>query len=331
MRPARIAGLIQIKPAVQRRWRRDSTPDSQRRRVDVSTKPASSVQNAPFPFPATQLPKILSAPLRSAILCSLLLVTRGHAMAADPCPDVSGQYSVTGFGKALGDVLQALQAEQAGFRDSGVELHGAADGELTVGVKSGSTGVWSTRPVVVLQKGKDFDCKGGALLFHPVADTSRKTDEGTWYEGASTISLSAGGHGELVIDVSFTGSERISLFSYESANVSVPRLGTRTTLREAIRWPAYSDPVPPVAKSSGESNGVADVRAQLTSAVLGNVILGWVGAGAAGVEVTLNAPHSDDIARFEERLRVASINYRITTAPIWTNNAYYMALEIQPR
>jgi len=250
----------------------------------------------------------------------------GSAIAAHPCPDVSGRYSVTGFSDALGEAMEVMQARQAGFLDSGVELHGATDGELTIGVKSGSSGVWSTSPVAVLIKGHDFDCKDGSLVFRALADTHRKPDDATWYKGASTISLSAHG-GELAIDVSFTGRQRISLFSYESADISIPRPGTRTTLKDAIRWPAYAEPVvvapvPPTAEDS--------VRGLLTSQVLGNVRMGWVGTGAKGVEVTFNAPQGDDVAPFQERLRAASIDYTITVAPIWSNNAYCMELLIQP-
>jgi hypothetical protein len=265
---------------------------------------------------------------RAIAVAALLVAIGTRAHAAGPCPEVSGQYSVTGFGKALGDVLEAMQARQAGSRDSGVELHGAADGELTIGVKSGSTSHWSTSPVVVLQKGKDFDCKEGALVLHPHMDTSRKTDDGTWYGGASTISLSPKG-GELAVDVSFTGSQRMSLYSYESANVSIPRPGTRTTLKDSILWPVYSEPTPPATTTPTEPTVVLAARKLLTAHVLGNVMLGWVSASAGGAKVTLTVPHSDDVTRFEERLRAASIHYRITTAPIWTNNAYYMALEIQ--
>jgi hypothetical protein len=266
---------------------------------------------------------------RSLMLASLMVAISGGATAADRCPDVSGRYSVTGFGTALGDALETLHARQAEFLDSGVELHGAADGDLGVGVKSGSTGAWSTSPVVVLRKGKDFDCKDGAIGFRPDTDTHRKTDDGTRYSGASTVSLSAQG-GQLVINVSFSGSQRISLYSYESANVSIPRLGTRTTLKEVIRLPAYAEPVVPVVAKPVTPTAELAVRNQLTTRVLGNVIMGWVSAEKDGVEVTLNAPHSDDIAPLEERLRAAAIDYRIKQAPIWTNGAYYLVLVVQP-
>jgi len=278
---------------------------------------------------ATPLPTQLAASSRVLVPALLMIAISGGATAADRCPDVSGKYGVTGFGNALGDALELLHARQAGSRDSGVELHGAVDDDLSVGVKSGSASVWSMNPVVVLRKGKDFDCRGGAIVFHPFTDTSRTTDDGSWYSGASTISLSMQG-GELAIDVSFTGSERISLYSYESANVSIPRPGTRTTLKDAIRWPAYAEPVASVVATQVTPTAELAVRNQLTTPVLGNVRMGWVSAEKDGVEVTLNAPHSDDIAPFEERLRAAAIDYRMKQAPIWTNGAYYLVLVVQP-
>jgi hypothetical protein len=120
------------------------------------------------------------------------------------------------------------------------------------------------------------------------------------------------------------------LYSRDSANVSIPRSGTRTTLKDAIHWPAYTDPAPVVATPITPTAEL-EVRNLLTAQVLGNVTMGWVSTEKDGVEVTFNAPHSDDIGSFEDRLRNAAIDYRMKAAPIWTNNAYYMVLVIQPR
>ena len=122
-------------------------------------------------------------------MASALLMIGSRAYAASACPDVSGRYTITGFGKALGDALATMRASQAGFQDSGLELHGVVDGELTVGVKSGRSGVWSKSPLV-LRKGTDFECEGGTIVFRPHTDTSRQAD-GNWYAGLSTVSLSS--------------------------------------------------------------------------------------------------------------------------------------------
>jgi hypothetical protein len=261
----------------------------------------------------------------------LILVSSACGNAADAsttsrdCPDLSGRYSVAGFSTALGDALKTLHATQAGFLDSGVELQGPANGELKVGVKSGHTGAWSSRPVAVLRDGQDFDCKDGSLVFKSaVASTHRKTDEGKWYEGSATIALSSLGDDELAIHVNFTGSERITLYSYDSANVSVPRLGTRTTLRDAIRWPAFADSDSMAKVEPAEPVEVLDVRKMLSAAVLGNVQVGGIKPSGNEVLATLRAPRSDDVTRLEDRMRAASIGYEAKVEPIWSNNAYYM-------
>jgi len=94
--------------------------------------------------------------------------------------------------------------------------------------------------------------------------------------------------------------------------------------------PAYTDPAPVVATPVAPA-AEFEVRELLTARVLGNVRMGWVSTEKDGVNVTLNAPTSDDIGPFEERLRNAAIDYRMKAAPIWTNNAYYLVLVIQPR
>ncbi|MBK7012356.1 MAG: hypothetical protein IPH43_06595 [Xanthomonadales bacterium] len=183
------------------------------------------------------------------------------AAGASGCPEVSGRYSIKGTGDrnwtALTEVLAALHATEAGYLDSGIELSGAADGTLSVGTKSGRLGHWSTQPAVVLHAGTDFECQNGRLVLSaPVTKATRKTDAGKWYEGVATASLSQGTNGELSISVRFTGSERISLYSYDSANVSIPKPGTRNTLTDSLaclsirtltRWH-------PVSRSFPESN-----------------------------------------------------------------------------
>jgi hypothetical protein len=272
---------------------------------------------------------VLTCRLRVPIL--LFLVSSASVNASDvfaasrACPDVSGQYSVAGFSTALSDALQILHATQAGFLDSGVELQGVANGELMVRLKSGHTGAWSSQPVAVLRETRDFDCINGALVFKtPVASTHRKTDEGKWYEGSATISLSALGKDQLAINVSFSGSERITLYSYESANVSIPRPGTRTTLRDTIHWPAFAESDSLAPAKPAEATAVIDVRKLLSVAVLGNVRIGGLKLDGDAVVATLKASRSDDVVRLEDRLRAASIGYETRVEPIWSNNGYHM-------
>jgi len=224
---------------------------------------------------------LLTAMMLSALAGRVGIATAATTAAA--CPDVSGRYNVIGHGSGLVDALAAMHAEGAGFLDSGVELAGAADGTLTVRTKSGRSGSWSSRPDAVLRAGTDFSCSGARLTFSaPVANASRKTEENKWYEGKSTVSLSRLADGALSVDVRFTGSERIVLFSYESANISLPEPGTRTTLGDSYLWPVFSDtfsltPAEPVMPEAERL-----VRARLTSQVMGNVRLGGLKLSADG-------------------------------------------------
>ena len=257
------------------------------------------------------------------------------AAGASACPDVSGRYSVRGTGSgtwtALTDVLAAMQAKEAGYLDGGIEFSGATDGTLSVWTKSGRLSHWSTRPAAVLHAGTDFECQSGRLVFiAPVKNTTRKTDEGKWYEGEATASLSRGANGELSIAVRFTGSERISLYRYDSADVSIPKPGTRTTLTNSFSWPVYSDaeslaPIQPVI-----SKIERDTRQRLTPQVLGNATLIALKPSGDGALAILNVPRGDDVVAFEDRLRAADILYETQVEPSWWTNKYRMELLIRP-
>lgn len=267
------------------------------------------------------------------VLLPAIVAWTGLATASGgtTCPDISGRYSVKGAGSARSDALVALHATQADYLSGGIELSGARDGTLSVGIKSGISDPWSTRPAAVLREGTDFECAGGWLvLTTPHKKATRKTDEGKWLEGQATTSLSRVANGELAIAVRFTGIERISLYSYESANVSIPKPGTRTTLGDTYRWPTYSDTesLAPTAPAIAEI--VRDTRERLTSVVLGRVMLSGLKPDGDGVLATLRATRSDEIVAFEDRLRAAAIPYETRVAPVWSNNTYYLELLIRP-
>lgn len=280
------------------------------------------------------------APIGMLVMVALLPAIVGwspvaSAVGASGCPDVSGRYSVKGTGDrnwtALTEALAALHATEAGYLDSGIELSGAADGKLSVGTKSGRLGHWSTRPDAVLRAGTDFECQNGRLVLSaPVAKATRKTDEGKWYEGVATASLSRGANGKLSISVRFTGSERISLYSYDSANVSIPKPGTRNTLTDSFSLPVYSD-TDSLASSQPVISGIErDTRQRLAPEVLGNVAINGLQPSGDGALAMLTVARSDDVVAFEDRLRAAGIRYETRAEPSWWNNAYHMELLIRP-
>jgi hypothetical protein len=267
------------------------------------------------------------------------------AHAKDPgihdCPDVSGHYRVvrTVEGPSMAEALQALHAVMANFIGSEVRLEGPRAGRLQVWVKSGSTGVLPASPSAELKQGSDFSCVNGWVKLARVADSSRRLDEG-WYEGRSSAAIMRAPRGGLLMQVTFSGRQRTTLYSYESARISLPKLGTGRSLTESMRLPDISEPAPePPAGSRAagappappEHPAVAGVRQLLTAQVLGNTVLGPLRASGDAVLVILTATSSDAVLRFEERMRAAEIAYRVERQPIWSNNAYRMDLLVWPR
>ncbi len=253
------------------------------------------------------------------------------ARAREACPDVTGTYRVDEFGAALGDALDALRIRSAGFTGSQVRFSGPAEERLGLWVKSGSTGALPSQPTLVLQNGADYTCKQGRIVFTREVEASRRTDQG-WLEGRSTVRISRSGRGGLAIEVVFKGRQRSTLYSYDSARVSVPVPGTGQTLSEAIRWPDSAEPdttVQPVAPAP-EPKALVSARRLLDSKVLGNVILGGLRVNGDAVVATLKVLRSEDAVNLEDRLRAAAIPYQVKVSPLWTNNAYHMEILVWP-
>jgi hypothetical protein len=285
-----------------------------------------------------------AAPAQAGILLiGALAASAAHAK--DPgirdCPDVSGHYRVvrTVEGPPMAEALEALHAGMANFIGSEVRLEGPRAGRLLVWVKSGSTGVLPASPNAELRQGSDYSCVNGWVKLARVADGSRRLDEG-WYEGRSTAAITRAPRGGLLMQVKFSGRQRTTLYSYESARISVPKLGTGRSLTESMRLPDISEPAPePPAGSRAagapppppEHPAVAGVRQLLTAQVLGNTVLGPLRPSGDAVLVILTAKSSDAVLQFEERMRAGEIAYRVERQPIWSNNAYGMELLVWPR
>lgn len=243
------------------------------------------------------------------------------------CPELAGHYRVDGFGPVLGDALNALELGMAGFQDSEVKLSGNAVGALRFWIKSGGSGVMSSQPAVVLMRGVGYECANGAVVLKNVVSSSRQTDEG-WLEGNSTVRLTPDGRGGLSLSSEFHGRQRTTIYSYDSARVSIPKLGTAQTLNEAIRWPNISEPRPasetyvPIP----EAAPVIAMRRTLDASLLGGVNIGGLQDSGGRVLASLSAQRSDDILAFEDRLRDAGIGYEVKRSPIWSNNQYYMQI-----
>lgn len=276
--------------------------------------------------------------MRRAVFAAVLLAAIADVRAQDRparpagCPDVAGVYRPTGGGYAAADLVKALRITV--YLGSKVQLDGRPEDGLEVRVTSSAKEALPKRPTVVLQHRKDFTCAEGQLVFSGIRQASRKNEQG-WYEGTSTVRITPSGGG-LGVEVVFRGSQREVLYSYDSARISVPKLGTGTVLRESLRWPSDAEAeaqTPAVAEPElppPEAPEVVRTRALLDAKVLGNVR--WVAAAPKGdsVLVTLNARSNDDVARLEDRLRAASISHTMKVSPIWTNNAYHLQILVWP-
>ena len=246
------------------------------------------------------------------------------ALESSGCPDLRGHYRVDGFGPVLGDALEALGLEMAGFQNSEVKVTGDGVSVLAFWIKSGSSSPMSSKPLVVLNRGSHYDCVGGAIVLKRKVPASRQTSEG-WLEGESTVQLTRAGGG-LGLGAAFRGGQRTTLYSYDSARISFPKWGTTQSVGGGIRWPNISEPRPfsETYVAPPESQRVTRAREVLTSALLGNVTLGGLQDSGEHVLASLNAQQSDDVIAFEDRLRAAGISYRIKREPVWSANRWSM-------
>lgn len=259
--------------------------------------------------------------------CALLLMAAASPpAAAEPeCPGLEGHYRVDGFGPVLGDALGVLGLGMAGFRDSEVQITGDAEQSLSFRIKSGSSSPMASRPSRVLTRGVDYDCAAGALTLRSSTESTRQTDAG-FLEGRSVLRLRRSGAG-LGLAVEFSGGQRSTLYSYDSARISVPRPGTGRTLHESIRWPGIQEPRPASARPyepAPESAQVGDLRRRLDALLGGAVRVGGLDDSGGRVRASLSASQAEDVVAFEDRLRAAGLPYTTTRAPIWTNNQYFM-------
>lgn len=259
----------------------------------------------------------------SFFLFSFSLLPSGFAQTT--CPNVEGNYRVAGFGATLGDAVQVFDTKMAAFSDSEVKIVGNVNSKIAIYIKSGSLGKLSTQANTTWYLGSTYRCKDGWLEFIQPVQAERSI-EGVWYQGETTIRIAPSQAG-LAIESSFTGRQRVILFSYEGANVSLPKLGTKRTLVDAIRWPSIFEPVP--AKKTPEipeAKTVIEMRQMLNSSVRGNILLGVLKEADGAILATLRARSADDIAPFEDRLRAASIAFETKLAPIWSDGAYQFTM-----
>lgn len=272
-----------------------------------------------------------------ACTAAVLLLASRPATAA--CPQLSGDYRVASAdGVAMSEALDAMGIGNVARRRSELRLRGPDARGLAVWVKEpGSRKDFAVQPQVTLREGSSFRCSNGRIVFPPVASTSRST-ESAHLEGESTVSLTGGGLSGLVVHIEFKGRQRSTLWSYDSARISIPKFGTGRTLREALRWPEVSqsppEPEPAIAKPSTQPEEPQDVRAvrqRLNDAkVLGAMTLNVLKSNDPGVLAILTATRSEHVIEMEDRLRDAAIPYEVKKPPVWSANVFQMELLFWP-
>lgn len=265
---------------------------------------------------------------RDGVRLGLALLAAAASAAA--CPDLSGRYHLVGEAHELEVALAALGSPREASQRSAIALQGPGGGELAVTLRGGLTPDWPQGVGTRLREGSDFRCDGANLQLLREARTARwRGEDDSWYSGTGTLSLSRHPDGGLQLRLRFDGSQRITVYAYDSARASVPKPFSGRRFETTLYWPAWSDaddqirrPPPP------ESAPVQALRRQLDSRLLGNLQMGTPQAVAGGMLVRFIAPRSDDVVAFEDRLHAAGIRYESRSAPVWSNNRYEMSLLI---
>jgi hypothetical protein len=273
--------------------------------------------------------------MNAARLAVLLLatITAAHAQdrttASSNCPDVSGRYRVTGSKYVVEDALRALGARPSGFKEDDILLSGRPEDGVGVSIAGGGRDMPAS-PDFVLRHGATFLCKDGWLVFNRIPNARRETGKG-WYQGESVVRIRASG-GELNIDIAFTGRQSATILQYETP-LNVPKPFSGASFHDTLLWPGAlgkSRPASEGDRPSNEPREVLEVRAMLSATVMGNVTLGTLQPSGDAVLASLSARDNDDIARFEDRMRAASIRYVMKQPPRWTGTRYGMDLRVWP-
>ncbi len=261
-------------------------------------------------------------------LCLALAAWSGITSARDNgCPSLDGRYHLSGEDHVVEVALAALASPREVSRRSAIALHGPSGGELVVALRGDLSSDWPMDGGVRLREGSDFRCDAAGVHLLREARTQRwRGEDDSRYSGTATVSLSRPRDGGLQLRVRFEGSQRITVYSYDSATASVPKPFSSRRFDESLYWPVWSDADDRIRRPPApEPAPVQALRKQLDGQLLGNVQMGTPTAVADGMLVRFTAARSGDVIAFEDRLRAAGIRYESREAPVWSNNRYEMA------
>lgn len=258
--------------------------------------------------------------------CLLLTMLFSNAFANQDCPDLNGKYIINGKNDVFTDFSNLLKYNNNNryFTYGEVEIKGNSNEKLLFILKVEKNEVIEESSNE-LQFKKDYKCNDGTITFNEKVKTNRNNLPGL-YNGKSSITLSKEDlYGGLKVDSVFKGYEDITLYSYDSANLSFSKWwGKKTVVENIILSTAPNKVIKP--QINKESQSVIKVRDILNSKVLGGIMLIALEEQSNDVLVTLKAFKSDDLKGFENRLNDSSIKYKMKTEPIWSNNSYFLEL-----
>lgn len=272
--------------------------------------------------------------------CTLLplLAAAAAAQALPACPMLSGRYRVAGDAPALTDALQALGLRADAETDVILDSQGKGSvlnlGTAPARQPDAPASGWRT-----LTRGAEFDCRDGAVLLRKSVPAARQTESG-YLEGASALRLAPGAQGALVLDLDFRGHERSTLYSYESARLSVPRPFTGRSLSVRLTWqpaaraaalpavPAPPRPADPAQRAA--ERRLDELRARL-GPLLGGSMLGVMRGEEFGTRVQLRATRSSDVVATEDRLLASDLVYDVVREPTWYEGAHHSEIFVHHR
>lgn len=271
------------------------------------------------------------------VLLALLLAV-GAVQAAPACPALQGRYRMTDAAAASTEnaraprleVLRALRLADGpgGARDLEIDADpGGRSMTVRLIAVPGGSGRSPPQPQATLALGTDYDCiDGWAVMRSPVPAARRM--EAAYLEGATRVALRSGSGGSLAFELRFSGVERSTIYSYDSARLSLPRPLSRRTRLDTLVWlPAHEAAPPPLpprppdpAQPAAERSETA-LRGRLNALMVGTTV-GAVTPEATGLRVGLRATRAEHVVATEDRLLASDLAYEVLREPSWSNNAW---------
>ena len=262
----------------------------------------------------------------------IALLSPALAQSKDSCPDLTGSYSYIKANSVILDLAKVFNLGLLRDNSGELEIKGNSSNELSFFWKREKD--MDIISDTKLKFNKDYKCDKGQIVFINKVKSFRNDLPGL-YEGESLIKLSSiEPYSGLNVESNFNGRENITIFSYDSANVSFLKWWGKKMLVESIVL--NTTPNIPSDNSKNikiESANIIKAKEIFNTKIVGSLFLGGFRDKGNSVLVSLTAPQLSDIESFKERLQRDLISYEIETKPIWTSSGssrgYYVEFLIK--